>query len=189
MTWFKLIKQIREKVGVIDKSTDGYKFRYADLISILEKLDPVLEELEIEYRQDVYSNEKGLEVKTVATHGVAGDREVPLFIPWDRVELQGMTAPQSAGGTITYFRRYGLTSLFNLITEEDADRKEQSRAEKKPLTGDQKTRMAELVKEAKIESKAFLDHYKKSSIDDFTQAEFRSVISILQKRIMDNGKL
>jgi hypothetical protein len=187
----EVIRKISEDVGVIEKSKAGFGFKYAALPDIIAILKPVLQKHGVTYSQNISSNIDGtLVVTTIRFNDEI--RVCSLLVPWDHMALPKMTAIQSFGGSITYLRRYGLTSAFELLTEEDADSKEEARkalAEKKtPWTDEQREKVDELIKETATDVTRFLEYYKKQSMDDFTAAEYRSVISSLnQKKGAKNG--
>ena len=191
MNLVEKITEIRKKVGTIEKSTEGFKFKYATLPDVVAQLDAALVGTDVIYEQSVNSDEKGVLVTT--TIWFAGEEATSrLYLPWDKVELPGMTPVQSMGGVITYLRRYSLVGAFNLMSEEDADQKSAERekkvAEKKPLSEEEKQAIKDLLTETETDHKTFLEYYQKSSLDDFSSAEFRSILSVLNNKKIKMGK-
>ncbi|NQS89140.1 ERF family protein, partial [Patescibacteria group bacterium] len=94
------------KVG----STGARDYHYADLVRVWAILKPLM----LAYSFFVTHNICNDGVKTVVRH-ISG-KELSSFIP-----LSG-TSPQDKGKEITYYKRYNLSAIFNLVVEgEDND--------------------------------------------------------------------
>ena len=99
-------------VKVRTKSGAEYTFAYAPLDTIMEKIRPVLKENGLAFMQSL--NGESLSTTLMHTSGewLASD---PMPI---RVVDSG---PQALGSAITYARRYALTAILGLVTEDDDD--------------------------------------------------------------------
>ncbi len=107
------IKKIKSEIGKItkDKKNPFHKNNYFDINSLLEKLEPLLEKNELLLIQPIERNcisSKLIDIKT-------GDELV------SSINLPVLEDPQKMGSTITYYRRYTLTSLLAIQGEEDDD--------------------------------------------------------------------
>ena len=105
-----------------DKQAHGYK--YATLDKIMEALNPLLFKNKVlVYHQTGYDKEE----KKTFLRTIIRDIDVPVdtiesyTLIDDKITLPGQNAFMVAGSAITYFRRYHVTSMFGLTTEEDSD--------------------------------------------------------------------
>jgi len=93
------------------KTAQGYNYKYVPLEELWEKLLPELESrglLISHYTQN----------KEVVTRIIDKDSDVGLT---SSIPLPENLDPQKLGSAITYYRRYNLVQLFNLMTEDDDD--------------------------------------------------------------------
>jgi hypothetical protein len=96
---------------VLVKSDKGsYEFMYAPLDEIVAAIRPVLAENSLAFSQGV----SGDFLVTTVLH-TSGE-----FIS-DSMPIKGGGTTQAYGGELTYKRRYGLTSMLGLVTEDDDD--------------------------------------------------------------------
>lgn len=99
---------------VKDKSNSFFKTSYATLDNIVNCVQPALlaEGVRIENRCEVLGDVFVLHTSLVVIEtGVREVSTIPIAIG----------KPQDQGGAITYARRYNLTALLNLLTEDDDD--------------------------------------------------------------------
>ena len=93
----------------------SYTYTYADLADVLATVRPVLKKHGLAVSQSVTGDEKGVAVETRVTHTEGWtERFGPLV-------LSSPGDPRSAGGAITYARRYGLSAALGIATEDDTD--------------------------------------------------------------------
>lgn len=103
-----------------EADTGKYKYRYADLQTVLEAVTPILRAERLELVQTV-------EVGYLSTLLI--DLDGPEEgAPWltSAVELPTGATPQVLGSAITYARRYAIVTMLGLVTEEDDDGSEAS---------------------------------------------------------------
>lgn len=133
---FKALAEFQQEVPTIHKGTKGYGYTYADLPAIFEVINPLLKKHGLGFTQLMQGNS----LETIVFHCESGERLTSLAeLPQD-IELKGMNAFQVAGSSITYFRRYALSSALGLVTDKDADaggeqepkKAEQNKPEPKP---------------------------------------------------------
>jgi hypothetical protein len=96
------------------KEGAAYTYNYADLGDILAAVRPVLSKHGISVSQPIEMLDSGrMVLRTLVAFGESAiDATMPLP-PYDK--------PQSWGSALTYARRYSLTSLLGLATEDDDD--------------------------------------------------------------------
>lgn len=110
----ELLKKINVISGKLSVTKDWenpyYKSKYITLDNIMEKLKPLLDEQGLM----VYNyNLKDWGVRTIVTDftdSVSSD-----FVVWE------VKDPQQLWKVLTYWRRYNLVSLFNILADEDDD--------------------------------------------------------------------
>lgn len=106
------LKKVQSEMPVIGKNKEGYNYSYADLEKIWEVAKPIITGNGF----TVVSFSDGNKVFVVAYHD-SGD-EISSNIEISNVD------PQKRGAEITYYRRYQLCMLFNIIvSDEDKDAK------------------------------------------------------------------
>jgi hypothetical protein len=126
---FKALAAFQQEVPTIHKDTQGYGYTYAELSTILEKINPLLKKHGLGFTQPIC----GQSVKTIIFHAESGETiECATDIP-QGVNLKGMNEFQVLGSAITYIRRYALSSALGLVTDKDNDAagEQQPKAEKK----------------------------------------------------------
>jgi hypothetical protein len=109
----KALFEFQGKVTSVKKNAknDHFKNKYADLTSIIETINPILQECGILVTQ--HPNEDVL--VTTVYHAESGE-----FMQSEQVlRMKDLNNPQQQGSAITYARRYALSSIFNLNQEED----------------------------------------------------------------------
>ena len=114
---FKALANFQQEVPVIHKGTEGYGYSYADLPTIFEKINPLMQKNGLGFTQLLEGNS----IKTIIFHSDSGETlESSMEIPTD-VQLKGMNFFQVMGSAITYYRRYALSSALGLVTDKDTD--------------------------------------------------------------------
>ena len=101
------------------KDQDGYNYKYAGLDQVVEILRNVLPKHGICWWQNIVSSDNGqMGVETNVAHASGHMVSSTIFMPSVKMgnDIQG------AGATLSYIRRYALTSFFGLASsEEDTD--------------------------------------------------------------------
>ena len=116
----KLLSEVRN----VAKNKKGYGYTYADLGSILEYIKPILSKHNFCIYQLVGSthHEKGeylVNIKTTLQH--IGDRQISNTFAIPPTPVKGANILQSIGASITYARRYAISAILNIATEDDPD--------------------------------------------------------------------
>jgi len=113
---YKALAQFQQECPVIHKGTKGHNYTYADLPTILEAINPLLEKYELGFTQPLQGNS----ILTILFHVPTGETIESLTeIPVD--DASRMNIYQSMGSGITYYRRYALSSLLGIVTDVDLD--------------------------------------------------------------------
>jgi hypothetical protein len=158
---YEALFNFQQEVPNIFKNSSGYNYKFADLGEINEIIKPLLKKYGLGYAQPIDGNS----IKTIIFHYPTGQSiESSANIP-QGVQLKGMNDFQVLGSAITYLRRYSLSSMLGLITDEDADAAGEQTSkpvsnpkstkwtpsDTKPATGLQKTIIANLLRQQGIE--------------------------------------
>lgn len=137
---FKSLAAFQQEVPTIHKSTAGYGYSYAELSTILEKINPLMQKHGLGFTQ-ILDEER---IKTILFHVESGETlESVVTIP--KVPLKGMNDYQSFGSGVTYYRRYCLSTMLGLVTDKDTDaagEQKKPEAVKKPALTDERLEKA-----------------------------------------------
>lgn len=98
------------------KSGGSYEYTYADLASVLDVVEPVLNKHGISVIQRSFPHERGAHIQTMLIHE-SGEwlADGGLFLPAPKND------PQGFGSAVTYNRRYGLAAMVGVAqTDDDA---------------------------------------------------------------------
>lgn len=113
----KSLAAFQQEVPPIYKGTSGYGYKYADWGEILQVVNPLLKKHSLGFTQTL----EGAALKTTLFHTESDEDIVSVVDIPQGVELKGMNDFQVLGSAITYLRRYSLSSILGLVTDEDAD--------------------------------------------------------------------
>lgn len=108
---------------VIKKNKKAHSYKYATLDKIMETLNPILHENGLLVTHEIgldSDNKQFLETKVINIDNPNETITNKTYIK-EGVTLQGQNVLMVLGSQITYFRRYHVTSIFGLSTEEDTD--------------------------------------------------------------------
>lgn len=107
--------QFQKKLRKVNKDAKGYNYSYASFDNVVETIAPELTAQGLGYThtfdgQDIVCTLFNTEGETI-TSKLTLSTEI----------LKGMNASQSMGAAITYARRYTLTAILGLVTDDDTD--------------------------------------------------------------------
>ena len=120
LTLHQAIYLAKKEFPKLYKETDGYNYTYANLGTMMETIQPVLDKFFIDIRHEPVG-------RVAAEKSFVGVKTIFNFIPTgeeDSVEFGHLTDtddPQSMGSYQTYYRRYNLLCYFNFIPEKKLD--------------------------------------------------------------------
>lgn len=114
---YKALANFQQVIEPIYKGTSGYGYKYADWGEILKVVNPIMKMNGLGFTQLLDGNN----LKTIVFHAESGESiESSVEIP-QNVELAKMNTFQVMGSAITYYKRYSLSAILGLVTDEDAD--------------------------------------------------------------------
>jgi hypothetical protein len=106
----------KDRTAQVRSEKGNYSYNYADLATVIAAVRPVLAKNKLSFVQRTVWSETGLHM-TLETRLMHASGE------WMRCTYPLATAakPQEMGSALTYARRYSLTGLLGIATEEDDD--------------------------------------------------------------------
>ena len=155
----------------------GYGYTYAPLNEILETVRPILAKHRFSVVQMVGHEEGLVTVRTMLIHESGESLESIMALP--PAEVKGTNEVQQMGASITYARRYMLTSLLGIAGEEDTDgvppaKREAKKRETQPAKVEDLTdrlKTAEKMTYALLEKGKFTDDEKANWIAELEAIE------------------
>jgi hypothetical protein len=107
----------RTRTARVRTRTGGeYSYQYADLADVIEATRGALAKNGLSIVQDVARGDNALTVTTMLLHSSGQFLSSELTVPLGEF---GNNAVQALGGTITYARRYALSAVLNVASEDD----------------------------------------------------------------------
>ncbi len=117
---FKAMISASSDLGNVAKTKQAYGYKYAPLDSIFDMLRLVLPKYKLWFTQDVSTDDGKYILETMVMHE-SGEWLKSAMVMTD-TELSGKAnATQQLGASITYFKRYVLSAIFGIATDEDVD--------------------------------------------------------------------
>lgn len=159
-----------------------YKSKYAPLGEVLDLVRPVLAENGLAIVQYPSSEDgKTISIHTMLTH------ESGEFIDFDPLTLTAeKITPQGAGAAITYGRRYSVSGIFNIASEDDDDGNSLEKAKPEPPKKIDNTKakvIYDLLEKTNSDVVAFLKYYKVQNIEDMTVDIFTNAVKVLKGKL------
>ena len=114
---YKALAGFQQDVPTIKKNASGYGYKFADLEEITKVIKPLLAKHGLGFTQPI----DGTNIKTIVFHVESGEAIESLTHIPQNIQLAKMNEFQVLGSAITYVRRYSLSSILGLVTDEDAD--------------------------------------------------------------------
>lgn len=108
------------EISSIGKSKQAYGYKYATLDSLIDMLRSVLPKHGLWFMQIPTRADNKSALSTMVIH--SSGQWIEDTIEMTDTELQGKANDtQKIGASITYYRRYALSSIFGVATEDDVD--------------------------------------------------------------------
>lgn len=142
---FEALSKFQQECPVIGKETKGYGYKYASLPSIFETINPLLKKHGLALTQPLVQEYNKRCIKTILIHLSSGEK-LESIVDVPVVTLKGMNDYQSLGSGITYLRRYSLSSLLGIVTDEDTD----AQGKQESILADQQNEIEILLESATI---------------------------------------
>jgi hypothetical protein len=102
------------------KDAQGHGYKYTDLATLIDVVKPVLAKNNLGFTQLVSDKEDKICVTTLLIHTSGESIATSLCMPLATL-ARSNNPVQQAGATITYARRYTLSSILGIASDEDTD--------------------------------------------------------------------
>lgn len=114
----KAMSDARQKFAAIERTKQGYGYKYAPLDEVFKATNDALHKAGIGFQQHAIPRDGKVYVLTRITHWESGEWQQSVYeADW------GDGKPQTIGSIITYTRRYALSPIFGVAPDEDDDGK------------------------------------------------------------------
>ena len=116
----KALMNFQSQCPTLNKSSQGYGYKYTDLPAIVTTINPILKECGLCFTQLTGSENDKVSVTTILIHADSGE----YFETTISSNVKGaakMSEIQATGSIITYLRRYSRSSILGIVTDEDVD--------------------------------------------------------------------
>lgn len=187
--------QAEMKAAQLDATNPFFKSKYATLASVIEAIKPLAKN-GISFTQGTVTREHGdVFLITKLLHG-SGD-----FVEFETPILCAKKDMQTFGSALTYARRYGLSAIAGISSDEDDDgnqTKVQDRPPEKTVNKTQKVSTSQLTrlwaitnqhKWKKEDIESFIkNRWKISSTKDLTQESYNNVCGTVAKMSFESAK-
>ena len=114
---FKALAGFQQEVPAVHQGTKGYGYTYSDLKTIFKVINPILKKHDLGFTQLI----EGTNIKTIIFHTESGESLESITDIPQGVTLKGMNIFQVQGASISYYRRYSISSALGLVTDVDSD--------------------------------------------------------------------
>jgi len=129
---FKRLVKFQSLIRLVNKDSKGYGYKYSSLDEIVKSISQHLTDCELAYYHTVKDNSM-----VCYLVDIDGDY-IESHVDMVTIQSKGMNEAQALGAVMTYLRRYTLTSVLGLVTEEDVDAATEVKPIQKPISKPQK---------------------------------------------------
>ena len=170
--------QAEMKNAPFDKTNPHFKSKYASLTSIRNTALPILAKHGIAVTQPGVQLDSGTWViRTILSKGsetMQGD--IPIIA--DKGNAQAF------GSAMTYAKRYGLSAMVCIASDEDDDGNEATKSPPNTdyITIDQVKEIDAEIKRVDADKKKFLQHFKVNDISQLTAMQYLNAMNMLEER-------
>ncbi len=114
---YKSLAEFQQECPVIHQGTKGYGYTYAGLPEIFGVINPLLKKNGLGFTQLI----EGTSIVTILFHIETGETITSKTEIPQGVSLAKMNEFQVMGSSVSYIRRYALSSMLGIITDKDTD--------------------------------------------------------------------
>ena len=114
------LAKVQAEVKDLKKDKQGYGYKYATLESLTSMARPILSKHGVSIINSHGFNPEN-NIFTVKTRAMCNGQWIEVSSSATLQQLKGMNTAQVTGAYVTYFRRYNLSSLLNITSDEDVD--------------------------------------------------------------------
>lgn len=151
-TLYQALFAVQQAAPFVDKATANpfFKSKYADLPTVWKAVKDLMGEHGLFVSHTTFTDELGEYIRTRIIHAESGD-----YIESVNKIILGKSTAQEYGSYMTYMRRYALSAMLGLVTDEDDDgnaasqKKAETKSNVKPFTGEEFTTLQNEIKGCK----------------------------------------
>lgn len=168
----------QSQMGGAAKSADNpfFKSKYADLSSVVQAIKQPFADNGLSYVQFPISTQSSIGVVTRLMHESGEWLEQDFYLPLQKLD------PQSAGGAVTYARRYSLQAVAGIPAEDDDGESSMLRGKPKTITQPQVDSLYDALEESDSDLEKFLKTFKKESLEEFTEPEYIRALQMIEMK-------
>lgn len=183
--------KLQSELSNIGKDSSGYGYKYTSLDKLLEYLRPLMSKNNLGIIQTPTNEDNKIGVTTRLIHTSGQYIEDTLLM--DKSSLAKMNDYQVAGSIISYFRRYAISSILGIASDDDIDANIKPIGEKQPMQNDTITQeqvleLEELIKKSKADREKYLIAIGVKKLEDLPMRNFASAVKALNAKIEKNKK-
>jgi hypothetical protein len=121
MKIYSQLAKFQQSVGTITKDSTGHNYKYASFDKIVETITPFLKECNLGFTHTFDTSMEGIDIICTLFSTKEDVEPIVSRATLPKEMMKGMNASQSVGASITYFRRYTLSAILGLVTDDDTD--------------------------------------------------------------------
>lgn len=149
---YTAIIKARPEIAPIARTKSARNYKYATLDSVIELLSLVLPKYQLGWVQSLSTEEGRPTLVTRIIHESGEWIEDALAMPQTKL-AGGANESQELGASITYFKRYALSAMFGIATDDDTDGVADVRERKQQLKAQARAAGQQPQQEAETETK------------------------------------
>jgi len=184
---FKAQIAMQSELENIAKDSSGYGYKYTSLEKLIEYVRPILAKHKLGYFQTTTSTEDGKIGVTTRLIHESGEWVEDTMVA-NLTKLAKMNEYQVAGSVITYFRRYALSAMLGIASDEDMDAstpQQQTHQQPQPSREDNLLILRGLITKTSNPTeteKFFCEKVKINNLNDMTNGQVLWAIGELNKK-------
>lgn len=173
----------------IGKDSTGYGYKYTSLDKLLEYLRPLMSKSNLGIIQTPTNEDNKIGVTTRLIHTSGQYIEDTLLM--DKSSLAKMNDYQVAGSIISYFRRYAISSILGIASDDDIDvdikpiepKLKQEVKQQVTIDRQQVLNIESLIATTNSDKAKFLQAFKINRLEDMHNDNYSKAISALESKL------
>lgn len=175
---------MQSEITTVTKSKQGHNYKYATLEDIVDIVRPTLEKHGFAVSFGVNTT-TDIIVTCTLMHKEGHSIETTMQLPADKTGSKN--AVQAIGSSVSYAKRYTLSSLLNIATRDDDDAQASMQRDQRTITRGQsqtlESKYEKLPKERQEKFDGWLSSLGANSISEVKASQFNTVLANLNKAV------
>lgn len=175
---------MQSEITTVTKSKQGHNYKYATLEDIVDIVRPTLEKHGFAVSFGVNTT-ADIIVTCTLMHKEGHSIETTMQLPADKTGSKN--AVQAIGSSVSYAKRYTLSSLLNIATRDDDDAQAAMQQDQRTITRGQsqtlESKYEKLPKERQEKFDGWLSSLGANSISEVKASQFNTVLANLNKAV------